>query len=173
MPLPDERNTTYAPGSQVQSDDLNDIQDGIVAAARKHRTILVPTFTGVSQSGTLSVDTSGRVQIGSTGVVMFEIPGLLVGDVISEVRAHVSRDGGMDGRIGVKSVGGGYTTSVLFTGYVTSAFGDIVIDDSATEGDDVELPYTVAEGDTVFYWQTNDTGAGERLNYLVVEVNAP
>jgi hypothetical protein len=50
MPLPTSRNRTYAPGSQVFSEDLNDIQDVIVDAhvngARGDRTDHIPATSG-------------------------------------------------------------------------------------------------------------------------------
>jgi hypothetical protein len=60
MPLPTSRNTTYTPGSQVKSADLNDFQDqiiGLFAGRRAPRRRLIPPtagrFEGNPSSGTV------------------------------------------------------------------------------------------------------------------------
>jgi hypothetical protein len=45
MSLPTSRNTTYAPGSQVKSADMNACQDGIIALAGP-RTLMIPAVIG-------------------------------------------------------------------------------------------------------------------------------
>src|ERR1700755_2304482 len=54
MALPSSRNTTYAPGSQVKSDDLNDVQDQIIALNNKRiaqQKITVSAVAGSAQLG--------------------------------------------------------------------------------------------------------------------------
>lgn len=52
MALPVSRNTTYAPGSQVLSDDMNDFQDAIIDLDAGHRTSsrhrMIPGASGAS-----------------------------------------------------------------------------------------------------------------------------
>lgn len=42
MPLPTSRNTTYAPGSQVKSADLNALQDEIIEGGHGDKILLIP-----------------------------------------------------------------------------------------------------------------------------------
>jgi hypothetical protein len=60
MPLPTSRNTTYAAGSQVLSDDLNDLQDCIIQDAHDERTIVIPCVSGNGDGAIF--DAPGRVE---------------------------------------------------------------------------------------------------------------
>ena len=89
MALPSSRNTTYTPGSPVRSNDLNDIQDAIIAlnaqVAAQAQTLtknIIPSPNGSAFTNTyFDMSASGAqnctVQLDSH---------FLVGDIITEIR---------------------------------------------------------------------------------------
>jgi hypothetical protein len=58
--LPTSRNTTYAPGSQVESDDLNDIEDCIIGGGHGDQIFNLSPFGGHGGSGPPGIGAVGN-----------------------------------------------------------------------------------------------------------------
>jgi hypothetical protein len=101
--LPTSRNTTYAPGSQVKSADLTDIQDCIIG--RKHGDLVfnISPLGGHNGSGSAGIGATGGaggadtdyyvVGAGSSSEWFVSIP-LVVGDRIKTMTFWHQRGGG-------------------------------------------------------------------------------
>lgn len=112
MALPASRNTTYAVGSQVEADDLNDLQDCIIQGAHGDRSFSFapgpttdPTTTWTNE-GTLITSTS------TTGTNVY-IPRLQAGDRIKSVAIEVKGDGVADLTWSVYKVAANFTATLL------------------------------------------------------------
>lgn len=92
MPLPTERNTTYAANDPVKSADMNSIQDQIIAA--KHGDVIVDFSPLLAAAGSWTYNANGYItsaQNGTQGNV--PLPVLPQGARIKSIRILVSGDG--------------------------------------------------------------------------------
>lgn len=90
MPLPTSRNTTYAPGSQVKSDDLNDIQDGVVRhelGQRGNRSRTYQMTDAWPHSFTVAAGTGYFTAV--SGIVRVPLKRLLAGERITSVACRL------------------------------------------------------------------------------------
>jgi len=92
MTLPISRNTTYAPGSQVRSADLNAIQDQIVALTQPHRRH-IPPCSGANSIGSGIFGNAGAWQ-SAAGTDLLTVP-LMVneGERITRVDVRLNPNG--------------------------------------------------------------------------------
>lgn len=95
MPLPTSRNTNHAPGSQVKSDDLNDIQDWIVNLYNGEHALRWRTATILNGRavGTLTVTLNDNLSVTHTGANggVYRVPIIVSpGERIVGVRARVT-----------------------------------------------------------------------------------
>jgi hypothetical protein len=88
MALPFSRNTNYAPGSQVESADLNDIQDCIIDGSHGSRELPITLNSRIVVSGTWGVGTTGQLTE-STNLQVARVPVVLpIGSVITGIRVR-------------------------------------------------------------------------------------
>lgn len=120
MSLPLSRNTTYGPDAQILSNDLNDIQDKIVAlhdGVRRVRTVTIvtktqaPALTTFSFTGSLGATFQIPVEIGMS-IVAYRT--WVRGPVANEVRANIVRE--TYGTTGISVVSGTETNISDTTG---------------------------------------------------------
>lgn len=73
MSLPASRDTTYVPGTQVKSADLNDIQDQIVALnASRSRSLWIPASSMIASSASASLTMANAIWTATaTGQTLF------------------------------------------------------------------------------------------------------
>lgn len=83
MPLPESRNTDYAPGVQVKSADLNEIQDSITTFS-----IYVSPSSGYSLAGALVPSSNGKAVLPANGDAWGIAVPVLSGRRLLEVIVH-------------------------------------------------------------------------------------
>jgi len=93
MALPDSVNTVYAEGSQVLSDDLNDLQEQIVA---DHEPKLIPAINGAAPNGSAATvsSTARYVIAGAAGATWVVSLPVTIGRKIDALRYYFERVSG-------------------------------------------------------------------------------
>lgn len=141
MPLPESRNTTYAPSDPIKSADLNELQDGQVAGA--HGAIVDNVHLGAAVLASAVVNGSGQVQTSGAGIASLYALPVRVGDTLTGARLRASGNGTVDitharvwrnqadgtlddlGDTPISNIGATWTTYALpFTAPVEVADGD-------------------------------------------------
>ena len=156
MAWPFSRLTTYAPGSQVKSADLNAIQDQIIGNNRRHRTVAADGSWVTT--GTATKTSTGTVTSSTDGTVLMCPLRVRTGDVIAAVRARV-KDFFATSSVAIEvwrvtdglgtSLGAAYSDSSGTWQTLARALSEPVTDDPATVYL-VAVTYQTATGSTQF-----------------------
>jgi hypothetical protein len=170
MALPLSRNTTYAPGSQVQSDDLNDLQDAAVAnggSATLWQT-LHPGLVGDANVVATSAEVGVEASAGSAEVIFPCLIDLRPGDVITAIHAIVDAPGGTN-EIGVELKRGH-----LPAGFVTAVIGTVTVTDETGSSKESSgaLAHTLAV-DTALYWRVVMDTAAQKVYAVGITFHRP
>ena len=91
--LPRSRNTTYAPGVDIKSADLNDLQDAVIAGKHGARRLMIPPSTMRPLSGAEYISTHRWRGVGTASIVNADLP-LSLGDHLRGITVHGRTTGG-------------------------------------------------------------------------------
>lgn len=121
MALPVSRNTTYAPGSQIKSADLNDVQDKIIDLNGRFDAEETSILGGKGSGSGATFASDGSITSATTGTLKIPIE-LPVGTEITSVDVVGLRTGAANPTYGLhETVNSTGATSVIATVAGTSA----------------------------------------------------
>jgi hypothetical protein len=157
MALPLSRNTTYAPGSQLASDDLNDIQDAIIAACGS-QTRWQTLHPGLVGDANVIATSAGVGVEASAGAAVARFPCLIdlrPGDLITAIHMIKDAPGGVN-EISVDLMRGH-----LPVGFVAASIGSVDAIDTtgSAKVNSGVLAYTLGEDEALFWSVAMDTAA--------------
>ncbi len=162
MALPFSRNTTYAPGIDVKSVDLNDLQDQIIALHA--RVIPVGAREGPLSNGFFVL---GYWEANGVEDHILPLP-LIVGDVLASISVTLQWDGGPDIEHSVyvqKDDGSFVTIGATWVDASVSPGAGGTVELQILNGND----YTVLPGDKLYY-RFIAGRVGDQLHKLAVSV---
>lgn len=166
MSLPDSRNTVYAALSQLQSADLNDLQDMIIDLYAE-KPLLVPASLGVP-NGTWIFNQHAESNGGTALVVM--LLGLQVGDRIMSVDVRLMTADGDDDIVVQLGNSVDDTDNALASETSTgSGWQTVTLDGSSSTP--LTVPHTVVEG--VYYVLVSGCETGDVIANVVVNRRQP
>ena len=177
MSLPSSRNTTYAPGSQVLSADLNAIQDGVVnlyAGYHQQITIQIPAVLGSAQDSTaswakppgsayISYNTGGADDVWHVPIVLRQ------GQRIKACRGYVRDNSGSGGTVVTMTLRKGKTTGTESSIGSPAASSGAGADQTLTIG---SLTEVVGAGESFYLTFAADKAQTCRVYMIEVDVDA-
>lgn len=173
MALPTSINTVYAPGSQIQSTDLNDLQTHCVRHELGKRSAFrrkLNLFSGVA-TGSGAFTTTGGFLNAAAGDALRVVMDLDVGERILNVRARVDPAASGVVSYNVFRVTDGSASSILPGGTAVSSSGAAVQTLTATP----TTPELVADNAAILYIVifTYTVGGGHDIFAADVELDVP
>lgn len=169
MALPTSRSTTYAPGSQIKSDDLNDLQDGIVNHEHGEIILTLPAQEAQPQTGSPTLAATRWSLAAGTDILIFPVS-LHEGDRVTEVKVYVDEQSGVGFYGAVNENDGTTGTGATLDSGTTAGSGTF----RTLTLNGGSLPYTIEANHVVYVQVGNGSQAiGQRVYHVSVAYDRP